>query len=135
MVKLLKNGENMAFQNPAQTYAEQRLNFGDLVTLSPHSTFLLRSVSDYPDTGILKGSILAIDRSLTPQHGNIVVANVDNELVLRRLLLKPSPALQELGGDLRVVTLLEGDELPVWGVVAYTLTDMAGLGFKNAGPE
>lgn len=125
----------MAFQNPAQNYAEQRLNFGDLVTLSPHSTFLLRSVSDYPDTGILKGSILAIDRSLTPQHGNIVVANVDNELVLRRLLLRPSPALQELAGDLRIAPLQEGDELPVWGVVAYTLTDMAGLGFKNAGPE
>lgn len=125
----------MAFQNPAQNYAEQRLNFGDLVTLSPHSTFLLRSVSDYPDTGILKGSILAIDRSLTPQHGNIVVANVDNELVLRRLLFKPSPGLQELNGDLQVSFLAEGEELPVWGVVAYTLTDMAGLGFNNVGPE
>lgn len=131
MVKLLKNGENMAFQNPAQNYAEQRLNFGDLVTLSPHSTFLLRSVSDYPDTGILKGSILAIDRSLAPRHDNIVVANVDNELVLRRLLLKSSPALQELGGDHRVETLLEGEELPVWGVVAYILIDAAGLGFNG----
>lgn len=125
----------MAFQNPAQNYAEQRLSFGDLVTLSPHSTYLLRSVSDYPDTGILKGSILAVDRRLTPQHGNIVIANVDNELVLRRILLKPSPALQELDGELRVSLLSEGEEFPIWGVVAYALTDMAGLGFKNAGPE
>lgn len=39
----------MAFQNPAQNFAEQRLSLGDLVSLSPHSTFLIRSDSNYPD--------------------------------------------------------------------------------------
>ena len=135
MAKLLKNGENMAFQNPAQNYAEQRLNFGDLVTLSPHSTFLLRSVSDYPDVGIVKGTLLAIDRSLTPQHGNIIVANVNDELVLRRLLIKPAPALQELNGDGVLILLPKDEELPIWGVVAYALTDMAGLGFNGTHGE
>lgn len=53
----------MAFQNPAQNFAEQQLNLGDLVTLSPHSTFLIRSDTDYPDAGIMQGSILAIDRA------------------------------------------------------------------------
>ncbi|WP_237712339.1 hypothetical protein [Pantoea sp. Sc1] len=46
----------MAFQNPAQNFAEQRLNLGDLVTLSPHSTFLVRSDSSYPEAGIMQGS-------------------------------------------------------------------------------
>lgn len=43
----------MAFQNPAQNFAEQRLSLGDLVTLSPHSTFLVRSDSNYPEAGIM----------------------------------------------------------------------------------
>ncbi len=43
----------MAFQNPAQNFAEQRLNLGDLITLSPHSTFLVRSDSSYPEAGIM----------------------------------------------------------------------------------
>lgn len=30
----------MAFQNPAQNYSEHRLNLGDMVYLSPHSTYL-----------------------------------------------------------------------------------------------
>uniref|UniRef100_UPI0035A07D99 S24 family peptidase n=1 Tax=Pantoea anthophila TaxID=470931 RepID=UPI0035A07D99 len=82
----------MAFQNPAQNFAEQRLNLGDLVTLSPHSTFLVRSDSSYPEAGIMQGSVLAINRAITPQHRHIIVAEIEGELVLRRLLINPVPA-------------------------------------------
>lgn len=121
----------MAFQNPAQNFAEQRLNFGDLVSLSPHSTYLMRSAGDYPDAGILKGSLLAVDRALTPRHNHIIVAQVGDELVLRRLILHPRPALQELGEESNKVVLEEFAELPVWGVVAYAVTDLAGIGFNG----
>ncbi|WP_370417260.1 S24 family peptidase (plasmid) [Pantoea vagans] len=117
----------MAFQNPAQSFAEQRLSLGALVTLSPHSTFLVRSDSSYPEAGIMQGSVLAIDRALTPQHRHIIVAEIEGELVLRRLLINPIPALQELRGD----ETDESQKLPVWGVVAYALTDVAGLGFNH----
>ncbi len=125
----------MAFQSPALGYAEQRLSLGDLVYLSPHSTYLFRSASDYPDVGIVKGSLLAIDRGLTPQHGNIIIAVENDELVMRRLLLKPSPALQELNGDGVLKPLATDQDLPVWGVVAYAVTDLAGLGFNYAPQE
>lgn len=125
----------MAFQNPAQNFAEQRLSLGDLVTLSPHSTFLVRSDSQYPSVGIMRGSVLAIDRALTPQHRHIIVAELDGELVLRRLLLNPIPALQELQDDETITLLNESLELPVWGVVAYALTDIAGLGFNPSFSE
>jgi len=125
----------MAFQNPAQNYSEHRLNLGDLVYLSPHSTYLFRSASDYPDVGIVKGSLLAIDRGLTPQHGQIIIAVDNDELVMRRLLLKPSPALQELNGDGTLTPLSTDQELPVWGVVAYAVTDLAGLGFNHVPQE
>lgn len=125
----------MAFQSPAAGYAEQRLNFGDLVSLSPYSTYILRSASDYPEVGIVKNSLLAVDRSIAPKHGHIVIANVENELVIRRLLLTPVPALQELGDINQVRPLAESDQAPVWGVVAYVLTDMAGLGFNQLTAE
>ncbi|EGT5675414.1 peptidase [Cronobacter dublinensis subsp. dublinensis] len=121
----------MAFQSPAQNYSENRINFGDLIYLSPHSTYIFRSASDYPDTGIMKGSLLAIDRGLTPQHGHIIIAVVNDELVLRRLIMKPSPALQELDAGGRVTRVSIDRELPVWGVVAYSVTDHAGLGFNH----
>jgi DNA polymerase V len=91
----------------------------------------MRSDSNYPEAGILQGSVLAVDRSLTPQHRHIIVAELNGELVLRRLLINPVPALQELRGDETITLLDEGQELPVWGVVAYTLTDIAGQGFTH----
>ena len=44
----------------------------------------------------MQGSVLAIDRAITPQHHHIIVAEVEDEPVLRRLLINPVPALQEL---------------------------------------
>lgn len=125
----------MAFQSPAQNYTETRLNLGDLVSLSPYSTYLMRSESDCAGAGIVKGSVLAIDRALKPVHGQLIIAEFDGELTLRRLLLKPVPALQALDED-ETVTLLDlSQPLPVWGVVAYALNDVAGIGFNGPAGE
>lgn len=120
----------MAFQSPAANFTEQRLDFTNLVNLSSHSSYVFECATDYPDIGILKGSLLAVDRAIPFKHDQIVIANVDNDLVLRRLLLTPVPALQELDGIRTITPLPHDQELPVWGVIAYVLTDMAGSGFK-----
>lgn len=125
----------MAFQSPAQNYIEARLSLGDLVHLSPYSTYLMRSDSSFPDAGIVKGSVLAIDRALVPAHGQLIVAEFDGELSLRRLLLDPVPALQAPDSDETITLLDVSQELPVWGVVAYALTDVAGLGFSGPAGE
>jgi len=44
----------MAFQNPAQNYEEKRLNLGDMVSLSTHSIYLMRSASDYREVGVVR---------------------------------------------------------------------------------
>lgn len=80
---------------------------------------------------ILKGSLLAVDRSLEPRHGNLVITSVDDELVIRRLLLTPAPALQTLTGQCMITPIKDGNESPIWGVIAYVLTDLAGLGFSQ----
>jgi len=125
----------MAFQSPAQNYTETRLNLGDLVHLSPYSTYLMRSESDCAGAGIVKGSVLAVDRALIPAHRQLIVAEIDGELTLRRLLLEPVPALQALDEDETVTLLDVNQSLPVWGVVAYALTDVAGVGFNGPAGE
>ncbi|MGP6467354.1 hypothetical protein [Pantoea agglomerans] len=70
-------GTAIAFQNPKQNFAEQQLSLDDLTSLSPHSMFLVGSYSNYPEAGIMQGSVLAIDRVLTPQHRHIIVAEVE----------------------------------------------------------
>lgn len=79
--------------------------------------------------------MLAIDRALIPAHGQLIVAELDGELTLRRLLLNPVPALQALDADETVTLLDVSQALPVWGVVAYALTDVAGVGFSGPAGE
>lgn len=51
----------MAFQSPATSYAEKRIDFTNLVSLSPTSTYVWECTSDYPEHGILRGSLLAVE--------------------------------------------------------------------------
>jgi len=74
--------------------------------------------------------LLAVDRAIPFKHNQIVIANVGDDLVLRRLLLTPIAALQELDGPKRITPMLSNQDVPVWGVIAYVLTDMAGSGFN-----
>ncbi|MGY3094985.1 peptidase [Pantoea eucalypti] len=120
----------MAFQSPAANFTEQRLDFTNLVNLSSHSSYVFKSASDYPDIGVVKGSLLAVDRAIPFKHDQIVIANVDDDLVVRRLLLTPIVALQELDGPKTITPVPPNQDLPVWGVIAYVLTDIEGLGFN-----
>nr|WP_282497901.1 hypothetical protein [Pantoea stewartii] len=83
----------MAFQSPTQNYTETRLNLDDLIHLSTYSTYLMGSESNCTDAGIVKGSVIAVDRALIPAYRQLIVAEIDGELTLRRLLLEPVPAL------------------------------------------
>jgi DNA polymerase V len=71
--------------------------------------------------GIFDGDLLVVDRSLTPSSGDIVIAVIDTDLTVKRLIkrdgliiLKPeNPEFQE-------IVLKDGQELQVWGVVTST---------------
>lgn len=114
-------------------------NSGSIWAIWSHYLLIPRSL--YVATAVIlkqefrQGSVLAIDRAITPQHRHIIVTEIEGELVLRRLLINPVPALQELRGDETITLLDESQELPVWGVVAYALTDVAGLGFNHPPDE
>lgn len=88
----------------------------------------MRSDSDFPDARIMKGSVLAIDRALTTSNWHLIVAEVDGELTLWRMLLNSVRALQALDVDETVTLIDVSPPLPVWGVVTYAFTDVSGLG-------
>jgi DNA polymerase V len=126
----------MGFPSPATDYVEQRITIDSHVHLNQNTTYIMLCGGHYPEVGILKGSMMAVDRSRTPGHGHIVVATVGGEFVMRRLLTRPCMALQELGGVQTIHNIKEpadfmADDSPVWGVVAYVVTDTAGLGFRG----
>ncbi|HSN24019.1 MAG TPA: translesion error-prone DNA polymerase V autoproteolytic subunit, partial [Methylomicrobium sp.] len=89
----------------------------------PAATFFVR-VQGYSmiGVGIHHNDLLIVDRSLEPRNGSIVVAVVDGEFTVKRLVIKgdktwlypENPAYESL-------QLGEGMELQIWGVVAHVI--------------
>lgn len=66
----------LGFPSPAEDAEEDRINLNELLIHNPPATFLYRAYgTSMVDAGICDGDILIIDRSVTPRHGDIVIAS------------------------------------------------------------
>ncbi|WP_104089898.1 LexA family transcriptional regulator [Arthrobacter sp. GMC3] len=112
--------------NPARDYFNGGIDLNKHLIRDRTCTFVMRVSGDsMAGAGISDGDEIIVDRSLTPKDGSVVVAVVDGELLIRRLLMRdagaslmtepanqPSPAAG--GGQ-----SLEGGT--VWGIVTRCL--------------
>lgn len=107
------------FPSPAADYEEQRLDIHDYLIRNPTSTFYFPvEGTSMQGAGIFDGDILVVDKSVEPRHGHIVIAFVDGERLVKRLcieggrvsLVAENPAYPTL-------TIREGNDLEIWGVV------------------
>jgi DNA polymerase V len=74
------------FPSPADDYLEDRLDLNDYLIRNPSATFFVRVTGDSMiDSGIYSGDVLVVDRSLNPKDGNIIIAAIDGELVVKRM--------------------------------------------------
>ena len=111
------------FPSPGQDYYDGPVDLTRELVKDPAATFFVRvSGPSMEGAGISDGDVLIVDRSLTPQHGNVVIAVLDGELTVKRLIidrhgviLRPeNPAFP----DIRVPELAQ---MEVWGVVKMSL--------------
>ena len=109
--------------SPAENYVEETLDLHRLAVRNPPATFFLRVAGDSMlGAGIHNGDILVVDRSQTPVSGRVVVAAVDGELTIKRLIkrqgktfLSPeNPAYPE-------IDISDREETSIWGVATYVL--------------
>ena len=107
------------FPSPAADYEDKRLDINEYLIRNPVSTFFFPVQGDsMQGAEIFDGDILVVDRSITATHGQIVVAFVDGERLVKRLyhrngriaLVAENPAYPTLH-------IREGMELVIWGVV------------------
>lgn len=88
LVPLYLKGLCAGFPLPADDYIDERVDLARLLIRNPAATFLWR-VSGWSmrDAGNYDKDILVVDRSLQPRHGDVVVAIVNGERALKRLLI------------------------------------------------
>jgi len=111
------------FPSPADDYIEGRLDLNELMVANPGATFFVRVAGDSMlGVGIHHNDILVVDRSLDPISGKVVIAVVNGELTVKRLVKNgESVCLKAENPDYPDIHLAEGITCEIWGVVAYVV--------------
>ncbi|HDI1577831.1 LexA family protein [Acinetobacter baumannii] len=111
------------FPSPAQDYVDKALDMNEHLIKNATSTFIVKVASlSMLNAGIDIDDELIVDRSLDAKHGDIVVALVDNEFTVKRLMIDESGQwLKAENPEYKNIYLQEGQELIIWGVVTHII--------------
>lgn len=114
------------FPSPAEDYLSDSLDFNRDLIKHPEATFYGQVDGDSMiGLGINEGDIAVIDRSIEPEHGDIVVAAIGDEFNIKRLDLSHKKdgyiELKSENPNAPNFRIDEYDNFMVWGVVIYTI--------------
>ncbi len=116
------------FPSPAADYVEDTLNLNDLCIRHPAATYFVRAEGDSMiDVGIFSGDILIVDSSLTPRHGDVIIASLNGEFTVKELELQPRTRLLPRNPKYPPINLPDGCELDVFGVVTSVVHSLRNL--------
>ncbi|HCR1970818.1 TPA: translesion error-prone DNA polymerase V autoproteolytic subunit [Enterobacter hormaechei subsp. xiangfangensis] len=105
------------FPSPAQDYVEAELDLNDYCISRPSSTYFVRTIGNsMTDIGLHSGDLLIVDKAEKAHHGDIVIAEIEGEFTVKRLLLKPRPGLQAMNPAYPTLWP-EPEQLQIFGVV------------------
>lgn len=114
------------FPSPAADFQVERLDLGEKLELERPYVFMGRvSGNSMTGRGIENGDLIVINRKITPRHGQVVVAVIDNELTCKTLY-KLHGIVKLLSANPEYPDIVPGDaqEITVWGVVTSVIKEM-----------
>ena len=122
-VPLFMSKISAGFPSPADDYLDGKLDLNEFLIKHPSATFFLRVSGDsMTGAGIFSGDILVVDRAEEAKHDSIVIAELNGELTVKRLvrdngmlyLFPENPAYQP-------IKVCRDMEFTVWGVVIHVI--------------
>ena len=114
------NKVGAGFPSPATDYIQDDIDLNSHLIKNTPATFLIRvQGKSMNDVGIHDGDLLVVDRSLNPKNFSTVVANVNEELVVKTFLKEKNQSFLTSGNN--KINLTENSEICIWGVVTYVI--------------
>lgn len=120
---LSTNSISAGFPSPAEEHMEDKIDLNKELISSPNCTFFVKvQGSSMENAHIFAGDILIVDRSKKGINGSIVVAILDGEFTVKRLLLQNGGIfLVPENPSYPVVAIKETSQFEIWGVVTYVI--------------
>ena len=118
------NKVGAGFPSPATDYVEDDIDLNSHLIKNIPSTFLIRvQGKSMNKVGIHNDDLLVVDRSLNPKNFSTVVANVNEELVVKTFIKEKNQSFLTSGSkEARdKINLNSNPEIIIWGVVTYVI--------------
>ena len=109
---------------PAEDYVEGKIDLNEHLLQNPESTFFVRTTGDsMSDIGIHSGDLLIVDRSIMPASGRVIIAVVNGELTVKRLIKKSNNRLFLMpeNANFSAIEITEDTGFMIWGVVTNVI--------------
>ncbi|MFX1707872.1 translesion error-prone DNA polymerase V autoproteolytic subunit [Chitinophaga sp. CC14] len=114
------------FPTPALDYEEEQIDLSRILQPNPTTSFIIRVKGDsMTDASIPDGCMAVVDRSIRPSTGDIVVAALNGEYTVKRLVKAGrSWVLHPENAFYKPIVITEDADFQVWGVVTAVIVDM-----------
>ena len=111
------------FPSPATDYIED-INLNIHLIKNAPATFVIRvQGKSMSNVGIYDGDLLIVDKSLKPKNLSIVIANVNNELVVKNFIKEKNiKFLSSSSRNFNDKIIINSDsDIFIWGIVTYVI--------------
>ena len=112
------------FPSPATDYIEDDIDLNSHLITNAPATFIIRvQGKSMTNVGIYDGDLLIVDKSLNPKNFSTVIANVNEELVVKTLIKNKEINYLTSGSKNTSdrINLTDNPEIIIWGVVTYVI--------------
>ena len=112
------------FPSPATDYIEDDIDLNSHLITNAPATFIIRvQGKSMTNVGIYDGDLLIVDKSLSPKNFSTVIANVNEELVVKTLIKSKETNYLTSGSKNTSdrINLTDNPEIIIWGVVTYVI--------------
>ena len=112
------------FPSPSDDFQELKISFDkEVFGTSPSTIFCARvSGSSMEGAGISNNDIIAVDRLLDPEDGDIAVCLIYDEFTLKRLKVdKDCIWLMPENDNYKPIQITDNESFQIWGIVTNTL--------------
>ena len=108
------------FPTPATDYIEDDVDLNTHLIKNAPATFIIRvQGKSMTNVGIYDGDLLIVDRSINPKNSSTVIANVNEELVVKTFIRGKNNNYLASGPN--KIELSENPNIIIWGVVTYVI--------------
>lgn len=114
------------FPTPALDYEQEEIDLSRILQPNPATSFIIKVKGDsMTEANMPDGCMAVVDRSIRPSTGDIIVAALNGEYTVKRLVKAGRNwVLHPENPFFKPIIITEDAEFQVWGVVTAVIVDM-----------